>query len=148
MKELNGSLIGSAGEYFVAGELSRHGVTAALTMAGTVAFDVLAVSQSGKHFAIQVKTTQSKDTAWILHKKDEDVKGENQFYVFVGLNDEQLPEYYIVPAKIVSETITREHQEWLHSLGRGGKPHKDSTMRRFFITPHDERYYNKWEFFQ
>ena len=51
-------LTGSAGEYFVAAELSRRGVVAALTMSGTDAFDILAVNKAGRSYSIQVKTTQ------------------------------------------------------------------------------------------
>lgn len=144
---LNNTLIGSAGEYFVAGELSRHGIVAALTMAGTDAFDILAVSKKGKHFAIQVKTTQYDKASWLLGKKDEQVNGENSFYVFVRLKGEQLPDYYIVSADIVSETISLEHQEWLKAPERNGRPHKDNNMREFRIALHDPRYYNRWDYF-
>ncbi|MFU2433125.1 MAG: hypothetical protein ACM678_04615, partial [Clostridiales bacterium] len=47
-------LTGSAGEYFVAAELSRRGVVAALTMSGTDAFDILAVNKAGRSYSIQI----------------------------------------------------------------------------------------------
>ena len=87
-------LTGSAGEYFVAAELSRRGVVAALTMAGTDAFDILAVNKAGKSCAIQVKTTQYEKASWLLSSKDETPKAD--FYVFVRLNGESLPDYYIM----------------------------------------------------
>ena len=96
-------LTGSAGEYFVAAELSRRGVVAALTMAGTDAFDILAVNKAGKSCAIQVKTTQYEKTSWLLSSKDETPKAD--FYVFVRLNGESLPDYYIMQAE---EVVTSE----------------------------------------
>ena len=144
---LNNTLIGSAGEYFVAGELSRNGVVAALTMSGTDAFDILAVNQTGRQFAIQVKTTRHEKEPWLLGKKDEETRADNAYYVFVRLKGTGLPEYYVVPAKDVAEAILRKHQKWLETPGKNGSPHKDHDMREFQITQGDERYYNRWDRF-
>ena len=90
-------LTGSAGEYFVAAELSRRGVVAALTMAGTDALDILAVNKAGKSCAIQVKTTQYEKASWLLSSKDETPKAD--FYVFVRLNGESLPDYSTISCR-------------------------------------------------
>ena len=145
---INSRLIGSAGEYFVAGELSRHGLVAALTMAGTDAFDILAVNSSGRQFAIQVKTTKDRRATWLLGKKDEEAVGEHLFYVFVRLNGEELPECYVVPSVVVAEEIRTRHRRWLDAPGRGGAAHKDTDMREFQIEAHDPRYYRRWDYFQ
>ena len=53
--------VGNAGEYFVAGELERHGFTAAIPMSNVKDFDILAINRSTfKQFAIQLKTTGNK----------------------------------------------------------------------------------------
>ena len=106
-------LTGSAGEYFVAAELSRRGVVAALTMSGTDAFDILAVNKAGCSCSIQVKTTQyEKKLRWLLSSKDENPKAN--FYVFVNLNGtEKQPDYYIMPATEVAAAIKEEHETWL-----------------------------------
>ena len=58
----NNISIGNAGEYFVAGELERHGFTAAVPMSNTKDFDILAINrQSYKQYAIQVKTTKKRE---------------------------------------------------------------------------------------
>ena len=152
-KKLSNSLIGSAGEYFVAGELSRHGIVAALTMSGTDAFDVLAINKStGKSFSIQVKTKRRLSEGWILSKKAETVHGNSAYayYIFVLLppNDEEKPEYYIVPAEIVAQTIKTEHEMWVNTPGKGGKAHKDTSMRVFRIKQGDPRYYSRWDYFE
>ena len=52
---------GNAGEYFVAGELERHGFTVAVPMSNVKDFDILAINRiTYEQFAIQVKTTGYK----------------------------------------------------------------------------------------
>lgn len=41
-----------------------------------------------------------------------------------GIND--LPEYYIVPSKVVSEYITSKHKSWLSKLGKKCQKRNDS----------------------
>ena len=130
-------LTGSAGEYFVAAELSRRGVVAALTMAGTDAFDILAVNKAGKSCAIQEKTS------WLLSSKDETPKAD--FYVFVRLNGESLPDYYIMQAEEVAVTIRESHAKWLATPKKDGTPHTPISMREIQIKYHDENAYNRWE---
>lgn len=136
-------LTGSAGEYFVAAELSRRGVVAALTMAGTDAFDILAVNKAGKSCAIQVKTTQYEKASWLLSSKDETPKAD--FYVFVWLNGESLPDYYIMQAEEVAVTIRESHAKWLATPKKDGTPHTPISMREIQIKYHDENAYNRWE---
>ena len=51
-------------------------------------FDILAIHRKTyKQYAIQVKTTCRKSKKWILTKKNEDLVGDNIFYIFVSLNE-------------------------------------------------------------
>ena len=110
-------LTGSAGEYFVAAELSRRGVVAALTMSGTDAFDILAVDKKGKAHSIQVKTTQyEKKLKWLLSSKDD---------------------YYIMEAKEVAAAIKEEHETWLATPKRDGTAHKPINMRQIILDQQD-----------
>ncbi len=142
-KKLSNQLIGSAGEYFVAGELSRRGIVAALTMAGTDAFDILAVNDTGRQFTVQVKTTRDK-FSWLLSAKDEETRGENAYYVFVRLAGETLPEYYILPATTVAETLRQDYESWLHAPG---KNHRPTNIRELRLPPQDPHSFNRWEYF-
>lgn len=73
--------VGNAGEYFVAGELERHGFTAAIPMSNVKDFDILAINRSTfKQFAIQVKTTGNKKKVWTLSAKNENIKEDNVVY--------------------------------------------------------------------
>lgn len=136
---------GNAGEYFVAGELERHGFTVAVPMSNVKDFDILVINRSTfKQFAIQVKTTGYRQKKWTLSKKNEDLQGDNIIYFFVSLNEMDVPEYHIVPSKIVAETIKRSHQEWLSTPGKHGQPHNDNTIRNF--SDINDVYLNRWDY--
>ena len=136
---------GNSGEYFVAGELERRDFTCAVPMSNTKDFDILAISrETYNQYAIQVKTTSYKSKEWTLGKKNEDLIGNNIVYVFVSLNELENPEYHIVPSKIVAETIKREHNEWLNTLGKNGQKHNDNPMRKF--SDKEDKYLNNWEY--
>ncbi|NCB63361.1 MAG: aspartate ammonia-lyase [Clostridia bacterium] len=141
----NTRLIGSAGEYFVAGELSRNGITSALTMSGTDAFDILAIDSRNRQYAIQVKTTSGSKPEWKLSKKNQDIVDENTFYVLVQLNGKGSPDYYIVPAKTVAEQITIDHSNWLATPGKHDQDHNDNPMRVYRLEAEDPRYFNRWD---
>ena len=136
---------GNAGEYFVAGDLERHGFTVAVPMSNVKDFDILAIDRSTfKQFAIQVKTTGYRQKKWTLSKKNEDLQGDNIIYFFVSLNEMDVPEYHIVPSKIVAETIKRSHQDWLSTPGKHGQPHNDNTIRNF--SDINDAYLNRWDY--
>jgi len=95
-------LTGIAGEYFVAGELSRRGHIASITLRNTKGVDILCSNiDTTKTVGIQVKTNKGSKRSWILNKKAEGYYAANLFYVFVNLNnDKQNPDYFIVPTNI------------------------------------------------
>ena len=139
----NNISIGNAGEYFVAGELERHGFTVAVPMSNTKDFDILGINrETNKQIAIQVKTTKGKQKIWILSKKNENIIVDNIYYVFVSLNELEAPKYHIVPSSIVASRIKGEHQEWLKSVGINGEKHNDNEIRKFDDI-HNE-YLNNW----
>ena len=135
---------GNAGEYFVAGELERHGFTAAIPMSNAKDFDILAINRDTyKQFAVQVKTTSYKTKTWTLSVKNESIEGDNIVYFFVSLNELDEPEYHIVPSKIVAKTIKKEHAEWLATPGRQGQQHNDNPIRKF--SDSEDIYLNNWD---
>ena len=136
--------IGNSGEYFVAGELERRGFTVAVPMSNVKDFDILAINRTTyEQFAIQVKTTGYKQKKWTLSQKNETLVGDNIVYVFVSLNELDVPEYHIVPSKIVAETITKEHKKWLDTPGKSGKKHNDTNIRNFFDK--NDIYLDRWD---
>ncbi len=135
--------IGNSGEYFVAGELERRGFTVAVPMSNVKDFDILAIDRkTHEQFAIQVKTTGYKQKKWTLSKKNEDLKGNNIFYIFVSLNELDTPEYHIVPSKVVANTIKTAHQNWLNTPRKNGQKHNDTNIRNF--EDKEDTYNNRW----
>lgn len=147
MRKNNESVsIGNAGEYFVAGELERHGFTAAVPMSNVKDFDILAINRKdpSKMFAIQVKTTSYKQKKWTLTAKSESLSSDNVIYFFVSLNEQDTPEYHIVPSTIVASKIKAEHDLWLNTPGRNGQKHNDTNLRNF--TDSSDTYLNRWNY--
>ncbi len=143
-KRITGVLSGVAGEYLVAGELSRRGYIASITLRNTKGVDILASnSEASRTVGIQVKTNQGKQKFWLLNQKAETYHADNLFYVFVNLNNGDAPDYFIVPSKTVASFAKKYHQEWLRTPGRKGQAHKDNPLRAFRDLK--KEYLNRWE---
>ncbi len=85
--ELENSLVGVAGEYYVAAELSVRGFLAAVTLRNSRGIDIIASnSDASRSVSIQVKTSSDCNPKWILNKKAESYMGGDHFYVFVALH--------------------------------------------------------------
>ena len=78
-------------------------------------------------------------------KKVDEIKDSDFFYALVRFSDiDKLPDYWIVPSKVVAKRVAISHQKWLDAPGRDGTTHKDSTIRQFFLVNH-EYYPPNWE---
>jgi len=143
-KKIKSGLSGVAGEYLVAGELSRNGYIASVTLRNTKGIDILCSNADAtKSVGIQVKTNQAKNRSWMLMKKAEDYYSDNLFYVFVNLNNGGHPNYFIVPSKTIAKYVKRSHTKWLGTPGRKGQKHKDNPLRKF--DDKDGEYQNRWD---
>src|SRR6202035_1151582 len=128
--KLSQTLSGVAGEYFVAGELSRRGYVASLTLRNTRGIDILASNvDATKSVGIQVKTTQGGKAYWLLSEAAEADNAQNLYYVFVRLNGTGMPEYYIVPRAVVAESVRTEHAKWRIPPPRDGQTPKTTPIR-------------------
>jgi len=130
-------LVGCAGEYLVAGELSRRGYVASITLRNSKGVDILVTNDKAtKTVAIQVKTHYGKGTEWVLGAKAEEYHAPKLFYVFVSLNNGEPADFYIVPSRVVADFTKKYNQEY---LARGRKPNK---MRKF--RDDQQRYLNAY----
>ena len=138
-------LAGVSGEYFVAAELSRRGYICSVTLKNTKGIDILVCNEDAtKTLGIQVKTNQINRSEWILNEKSEKMTDENIFYVFVNLRTiDELPEFYLVPSKVVAKFTSTNHKKWLSEKGKNGQQRNDSTMRKFRDT--EKEYLNRWD---
>lgn len=142
---LTSNLSGISGEYFVAAQLSRLGYVASITPKNTKNIDILASNQEGsKTVAIQVKTNKNGVKKWMFKAKSETNFSNNYFYVLVDLKDSKsLPEFHIVPSKVVSKKIRKDHLKWLNTLGAKGQKRNDIDMRMF--SDLENAYKDKWD---
>lgn len=145
INKINTVLSGVSGEYFVAGELSRRGYIASITLRNTKGVDVLCSnSEASKTVGIQVKTNSGSNRSWMLNQKAENYFSDNLFYVFVNLNkNEKQPDYFVVPSKIVAKYCKEGHSIWLKTPSKKGQKHKDTTVRKF--DDPNEKYLNRWD---
>jgi hypothetical protein len=131
--KLESTLVGVAGEYLVAGELSLRGYIASITLRNSRGVDIIANNPDGsKSVSIQVKTNSTGRKSWILNKKSEGFCSKNHYYVFVALGKiNERPCFHIVPSKKVAEYISSTHTDWLKGKKRDGSQRKDTSMRKF-----------------
>lgn len=141
------NIIGAAGEYFVAAELSRQGIIATLTLKNTPNVDVIATTLDGhKTVNIQVKTKQNSQ-GWRLSDKTEiKTRAKNFFVVFVDLYKPDKVEYYVIPKNVLAKEISKGHKKWLDTPGKDGRHHVDWTGRIFkpLNFPQSQKYKNNW----
>jgi hypothetical protein len=154
--ELDHTLVGIAGEFFVLSQLTLRGYVATLTFGNTKSVDILVANQDlNRMFKVEVKTTIkkpgrdllfSKDPVykWAMSKKHEQIRDQNLVYCFVHVSDvDSLPQFFIVPSVDVADYVAWQHQHWLQESGG-----KDSDMRVFRIDEADPKgYRNNWRIF-
>lgn len=141
---LNARLSGTAGEYFVAAELSRRGLIAALLPYDSRGVDLLVASPDGsRSIAIQVKTNQDSRKEWLLGEKAERIADSTIFYVFVNLNGRNSPSYHIVPSEIVATVCATYHQGFLERSRSDGRRNKDNPRRKFL--DRENKYRDAWD---
>ena len=83
-------------------------------------------------FKLKTRRDIGHDKGWHMKPKHEDMIVDDIFYVFVdvGKQPSDRTTCYILPSKVVADCIRLCHQVWLDTLGHGGRPHKDSNVRR------------------
>lgn len=148
------TLTGAAGEHLVLSRLLQRGVLAAPAPRGTSKVDILVNFLDDRSpVLLQVKARQfGSDGGWHMSEKHEDIKDPDIFYCLVDFQPAD-PRVYVVPSKVIADGIKNEHQIWLNTPGKNGRPHKETKMRR--IRPKQigmpegwiEKYLEAWEQF-
>ena len=123
------SLTGTAGEYYVAAELSRRGWLATVTIKNAPGTDVLAQELVTKRtVAIQTKTSTGASTSRSANVTSRRSTRDPGWVVLVGLDSPtDRPSFFVIPRSHVATMIYAFHHQWLDQLSRKGQPHKDST---------------------
>lgn len=169
MTGLNNNSVALAGEFAVLSQLALRGYDANLTLGRTKSVDILVSNpQTRKMFNLEVKTNYRSSrsaggssrlfgkfvSAWIMNEKHEIWSDPNLFYCFVNIGQEgQAFRFFVVPSKVVSEYVKRQHKLWLDEKDTHSRENKMRTFRiglkceKYPIpTPTVEEYENNWEF--
>jgi hypothetical protein len=107
------SLIGNAGVYHIASQLSLRRLIVLPTIRNAPGIDLVAVRPDGSWNAnIQVKSSQDRVNFWPVGSKYADFKGANNYYAFVRYAiKERAFEVFFVHADQVVEDVTRTTKE-------------------------------------
>lgn len=154
IKSGEGTLIGNAGEFYVAAELLKRGVIAALAPRNAPAFDILA-TRGLKTVRVRVKTKSAEYTDWQwVVKKDgaifRDLASKNDFTVLVDLTRETKDlSFFVVPTSVLNRWLVADFEQWVSTPGKNGRPHDPSNKKRHLNQPRfAERlatYLHNWE---
>jgi hypothetical protein len=123
-------LTGMRGVYLVAAELSNQGFVASPTSRSARGADILATDAECKRaFSIQVKTSAPVSSYWLLNEHAKEMTSDTHIYVFVIINKEGTPEFYVVPSTVVAAKMWVEKQKggsvWHSFTLDDAKPFKD-----------------------
>lgn len=107
------SLVGACGVFYVSAELSRRGWVAMPTIRNTRGIDIIA-TKGDSDVRIQVKTNSYGRTKFPMSKSNEELIGDNLFFVLVTLKGEnQRPDFYVVPSQLVARYIKETHRKFI-----------------------------------
>ena len=123
---------GNASQFYVAAELSRRNVIAAITLGNCPTTDVLCTRPDGGGFVhVQVKTFRKGGRSCSVGMKAEINHGRRFFWVLVGIPHKggEAPVFYVIPCNKMANHVKKCHQLWLEAPGRNGQAHKDNPIR-------------------
>jgi hypothetical protein len=147
MEKKSSTLTGITGEYYVAAELSKRGLYAAITLRNNEGYDILVTNpRTKRQFGVQVKTTRNR-RKWVLTKKTEGETDENLYYVFVNLLEECVrPEFFVINSVKLATIVKSEYEKWITTAGHKGQSRNDNSIRGFCDKKGD--YKEKWDVFE
>ena len=134
-----------AGEFFVAAELQRRGVSAAVTYGNAKSADVIAFSVSGeKAVVIEVKSTsQSK---WVVGGFTPLVSPKPWVFVYLPIEYTEAPSYYVVLQSELHDILDPLDVEYKRKFKeRHGVEYGDRPGVVNFTREQAEPFKNAWE---
>ena len=103
-------MTGMLGVYLTAAELTKRGFIVSPTSRSAFGADLLVTDQRcRKAWSVQVKANRKLALGWILNPHVADSHSESHIYVFVNLEEEEHPKYWIVPSAVVAH-IHKHHE--------------------------------------
>ena len=141
--------VGQAGEHFVAAEIHRRGASAVTFSGNMPDIDVLASSvDRSRTVAIQVKTKTAGTWHTSFHRghRRRKVEDETDFWVFVdvGKNPDLPPEFFVVPAWWMENSIYARHKAYLKRHG-GQRPRNPDSAHHGIPKSVVKEWRNRWD---
>ena len=135
VKAGEGTLVGNAGEHYVMAELLKRSAIAALAPRNAPSFDIIA-TKGDKTVRVRVKTKSEQYDIWQwVIKKDgsifRNISPTGDFTVLVNLTTltKDLA-FYVIPTAALDKTLKQNHDEWVRTPGKNGRPHDPSNKQR------------------
>ena len=135
-----------SGEYFVAAQLQRLGVSASVTYGNAKSADVVAFTGgSDRVVVVEVKTTRQPQ--WVVGGRVPSNKSEKPWvFVYLPENSEESPKFFVLTQSQLHDILAPleaayfERYEERHGKKYGDKPGVVNVSRRSLSA-----YENKWE---
>jgi hypothetical protein len=120
MNKINNTLLGDAGEYYVAFRLASMGINPALMSRNSKGVDILATDNGQKVISIQVKSSRGKNNPrrWDVGRH-RPAPSASFFYIFLNIFDDsgENIECFVVPSNFVAgEVIWEENKRPIFHL--------------------------------
>lgn len=114
------TLIGAAGEYYVAAELSKDGWLATVTIKNSPGIDVLAVEAPPGQTAVSIQVKTTTGSSFVLPRAAVDgPHSPREFFVLVRIpRGAERPDYYVLPAGLVHRITAWHRDEFQQRHGR------------------------------
>lgn len=102
-------MLGLGGEFLVAGEILRRGITAAVTYGNAKKADVVAISGNSVT-SIEVKT--SSENKWIVGNQVPEATGDLWLFVYLPTEENLAPEYYVLTAEELHAIVKQDDDSY------------------------------------
>ncbi|UCE51311.1 MAG: hypothetical protein JSV31_18865 [Desulfobacterales bacterium] len=155
-------LVGQAGEYLVAAELSRRGLIATTFTGNVHHYDIIASEEKGRHVSVQVKTIRGGSWQFsdIRQFCDITFQGKRQIIgrakqcpvrglicVFVRLNSYGEDKFYICPWLTLRAKIIKGHKDYL-AKHKGIRPKKWDSPHTAIAEESLSAFKDRWEYIE
>jgi hypothetical protein len=134
------NLIGAAGEYYVAAELSRSGWLATVTLKNAPGIDVLAFKPPPGRRSVAIQTKTTVGGSWVLRTPRSDFEHrDDTYFVLVRLRAERdRPNFYVVPAALMDQIVSWHRNDF---VTRNDRAPSMNTINASWITQFEEAWH-------
>lgn len=140
--------LGLSGEFFVAAELLRREVLAAVTYGNAKKADVVAFSASRKiAVAIEVKSTASyKRIKWVVGNKNPEPSEDIWVFVHIPEQEHESPRFFILTASEIHTILAPGEEEYRRKfLAKNGKEPTGKGVYSVRLDQVEKDYEDRWE---